>query len=108
MKIREACVLALSIGLLAFSFTVPDLNGVWKGHVTDSEGNQHELTLNLKADGDKLISMPTWRIRGAFVNDKLISSSPQRRQFQHADCPFAMLPRYCPWRAHIMKHPNCR
>jgi hypothetical protein len=45
-------VLALLVGLFALPALAADLTGVWAGQLTDPQGNKHDLTFHLKADGN--------------------------------------------------------
>lgn len=49
----------IMLGVVAFSClaciaAAANLSGTWKGTITDADGEKHDLTLNLKVDGNKL------------------------------------------------------
>ncbi|MBZ5595679.1 MAG: hypothetical protein LAP39_25855 [Acidobacteriia bacterium] len=46
-------ILIMALAVLAAPVFAADANGTWKGTLETEEG-KHELTFNLKADGDKL------------------------------------------------------
>ena len=54
MKVMKARSLVLLLGLFACSPSVAGVTGVWTGHATDPGGNSQDLTVNLKADGNRL------------------------------------------------------
>ena len=51
MKVRLACFLPLLIGSFSFGVFAADVTGVWKGQLTDREGNTHDVSFDLKAAG---------------------------------------------------------
>jgi hypothetical protein len=58
-QVMKARFLVLMIGLLSFPALAGDVTGVWKGQITDRDGNPHDLVFNLKADGNKLTGTVT-------------------------------------------------
>ncbi len=50
---KSTAILVFALLALGASATAADATGKWKGSFTSEEGT-HELTFNLKADGDKL------------------------------------------------------
>src|ERR1019366_6582043 len=54
MRLRNAGIVALLICVCAFTGSAVDVTGTWQGQATDPQGSAHDLTLNLKADGNTL------------------------------------------------------
>ena len=51
---RTALSRVVLLMVSALAATGADVSGNWSGSVTDPQGNKHELTLKLRADGNKL------------------------------------------------------
>jgi hypothetical protein len=54
MRLFVAIIGLLAFLALAWAGTAKDLTGVWAGQITDPSGNNHDLSFNLKSEGDKI------------------------------------------------------
>jgi hypothetical protein len=54
MKTPLLALIVLAISLVTVEARAADLTGTWAGHITDPQGDKHEITLNLKVDGNKV------------------------------------------------------
>ncbi len=74
MKTRSLGLLL--VALFALPALAGDLNGVWTGSIADPRGGKHELTINLKVDGDTVTGTfaggPPAGEEQALVNGKLL------------------------------------
>jgi hypothetical protein len=54
MNVSKIGFLAAMIGWCALGVAAADVTGLWKGQMTDREGNLHDVSFDLKADGTKV------------------------------------------------------
>jgi hypothetical protein len=50
----ESIAGTMALLLIAATALAADLTGIWAGHITDPNGENHDLSLKLKLDGNKV------------------------------------------------------